>query len=388
RIGFAYSATPTFVVRAGYGIFYSNGNFGGRFGIMGFNPPFTGLKLYLNFDPTNLIPVQQSLVTPSQNLTLGQGPARDFPNGYTHQWNLSLQKELTQSLMVEAAYVGSRGIRLDGTLFPNQPDASPLPLGPRLKYPNIAPDQIVASPAFDSWYNGLVLRTEKRYANGLNFNISYTFSKSLDTNQGSLGNASGGGQPQFSGNIAAEKGRSDFDIRHRFVASTIYDLPFGRGRKFLGGATGFLGALVGGWQLNNIIVAESGQAITPLDPNDQSNTGGNNDRPNLVGNPNTGPKTADVWFNVNAFQLQPFGTFGNAGRGIIDGPGYFTVDLSSVKRTAITERTTLEFRAEAFNLFNRPNFDLPSRVFNTPGFGEIFTAKDSRELQFALKFIF
>src|SRR5262249_39991236 len=193
--------------------------------------------------------------------------------------------------MVEAAYVGSRGERLDGTLFPNQPNASPAPLAGRLRFPQIAPDQIVASPAFDSWYHGLMLRAVKRYTQGLSFNISYTFAKSLDTNQGSLGNASGGGQPQYSGNIAAEKGRSDFDIRHRFVVSTVYDLPFGRGKKFLGDSTGLLGALVSGWQLNNIIVAETGQTFTPLVPTDQSNTGGNNDRPNRVDDPNSGPRT-------------------------------------------------------------------------------------------------
>src|SRR5205085_104757 len=159
-IGFAYMPKDGLVVRGGYGIFYSNGIFGARFGIMGFNPPFTGLKLFLNFNPTNLIPVQQSLVTPSSNLTLGQGPAQDFPNGYTQQWNLSVQKQIAQSVVTEIAYVGTRGIHLDGTLFPNQPNASTAPLGPRLKYPNIAPDQIVSSAAFDSWYHALLLRLE------------------------------------------------------------------------------------------------------------------------------------------------------------------------------------------------------------------------------------
>jgi outer membrane receptor protein involved in Fe transport len=388
RIGVAYAVTPGLVVRGGYGLFYSNGNLGARFGIMGFNPPFTGLKLFLNFDPTNLIPVQQSLVSPSANLTLGQGPARDLPNAYTHQWNLGLQKQLGQSFMVEATYVGTRGERLDGTLLPNQPDASPDPLEPRLKWPNIAPDQIVASPAFDSWYHALILRAEKRYAQGLLLGVNYTFAKSLDTNQGSQGNASGGGQPQFSGDIAAEKGRSAFDIRHRLVLNAVYDLPFGRGRRFLPNATGVLGFLTGGWQLNSIVVAETGQALTPLVPVDQSNTGGNTDRPNQISDPNTGPRTVNQWFNVNAFQTQPFGTFGNAARSGIDGPRFFTLDLSAVKRTRITEGTTLEFRAEAFDLSNRVNFDMPSRVIDTPGFGQIFTAKEARELQFALKFIF
>ncbi|HXN21931.1 MAG TPA: TonB-dependent receptor [Candidatus Dormibacteraeota bacterium] len=388
RIGIAYAPGHGLVFRGGYGIFYSNGIFGARYGIMGFNPPFTGLHLFLNFDPKNPIPVQQSLVSPASDLTLGQGPARNVPNSLIHEWNFSIEKQFTSSLMVEGAYVGTRGTRLDGTLFPNQPDASPLPLKPRLKFQNIAPDQIVASAAFDSWYHGMILRLEKRYSDGLVLNLNYTFSKSLDTNGGSLSNASGGGQPQFSGNIAAEKGRSGFDIRHRFVTSLVYDLPLGAGRKFGGDTHGFLGAVISGWQFNTIIVAESGQAMTPLVPIDRSNTGGNNDRPNLVSKTNSGPKTPNRWFNVDAFALQPFGTFGNAGRSIINCPGFFTVDMSGVKRTKLMETLSLEFRAEAFNILNRANFDFPSRVFNTPGFGQIFTAKDARELQFALKLIF
>ncbi len=389
RIGIAYTPFAGFVVRAGYGIFYSNGIFGARFGIMGFNPPFTGLHLFLNFNPTNLIPVQDSLVSPASDQVIGQGPALNFPDSKIHEWNLSLQKQIGSSMMVEGAYVGSRGTHLDGTLLNNQPNASPLPLTPqRLQYPNIGPSQILAASAFDSWYNALILRAEKKYTGGLLLSMNYTYGKSLDTNQGSLGNGSGGGQPQYSGDIAAEKGRSDFDIRHRFVTSMIYDLPFGSGRRFASSTHGFLGALISGWEYNLILVAQTGQALTPLVPNDQSNTGGDTDRPNLVGDPNAGPHTPNQWFNVNAFALQPFGTFGNAGRGIINGPGFFTVDMAGVKRTKLTESVSLEFRAESFNILNRPNFDLPNRVIGTPGFGEIFTAEDPRILQFALKLIF
>ena len=234
----------------------------------------------------------------------------------------------------------------------------------------------------------MIVRLEKRFSNGLQFNLNYTWAKSLDTGGGSLSNASGNGVPQYSGDIAAEKGRSQFDIRHRFVTNAIYDLPFGRGQHFGATVEGVGGALISGWQVGTIIVAQSGQSMTPLVPIDQSNTGGNNDRPNQVGDPNTGPRTPDKWFNTEAYELQPFGTFGNASRGGIDGPGYFTVDLSIIKNTRLTERLSLQFRAEAFNLFNRPNFDLPSRVFNTPGFGQIFTAQEPRDLQFALKFVF
>src|SRR5262249_4833395 len=131
-----------------------------------------------------------------------------------------------------------------------------------------------------------------------------------------------------------------------------------------------------------------GRAETPLVPFDQSNTGANTDRPNEVSNPNMGPRTANQWFNVNAFELQPFGTFGNAGRGTINGPRYESVDLGIAKNTFVSERLALEFRAELFNLFNHANFDLPDRQFGTPGFGQIFSANDPREIQFALKLHF
>ena len=390
RVGFAYSPFPTVAVRGGFGIFFDTGLSGGRFGILGFNPPFTGLGVALNFNPATPIPAQTLLVTPSFNAVLGQGPAKNFPNGYLEEWNLSVEKQLGSSFVVEAAYIGSRGIKLDGTLLPNQPTASAAPLSGRVQFPVLGVDLEIASAAFDSWYHGLILRGEKRYSHGLVFSGNYTFSKSLDTNGGSLSNFSdqSNGAPQFSGNIAAEKGRSSFDARHRFVFNAVYDLPFGRGKAYLNNYSGFAEKVVGGWQLNTIIVMQSGRPVTATIPFDQSNTGANTDRPNLIGNPNSGPRTPNQWFNVGAFQLQPFGTFGNAGRGIINGPTYKTVDLGIAKITPVNERLGVEFRAEFFNLFNHTNFDLPDRQFKTPGFGQIFSANDPREIQFALKLRF
>jgi len=165
-------------------------------------------------------------------------------------------------------------------------------------------------------------------------------------------------------------------------------LPVGNGKALASNASGIVQKLVGGWQLNTILVAQAGRPETPLLTGDQSETGAFSDRPNLTGDPNTGPKTPDEWFNVNAFQLQPLGQFGNAPRGVITGPGYASLDLGLAKFTPISERLNLEFRAESFNLLNRPNFDLPNRQFGTQTFGEIFSANDPRELQFALKLHF
>ncbi|MBV9608191.1 MAG: TonB-dependent receptor, partial [Acidobacteria bacterium] len=382
RIGFSYSPVTSLVVRGGFGIFYNTGLLGGRFGIMGFNPPFTGLKLFLNFDPTSPIPAQTSLANPLTNVVLGQGPTKHFPDAYLQEWNLSLEKQLTSSMMIEAEYIGSRGIHLDGTTLPNQPVPNGTP-----RWPILGVDLEIAAPVFDSWYHGLVLRTEKRYSRGLVLSASYTFSKSEDTGGGSLSNFSDehSGAPQNSMDIAAEKGLSAFDARHRLVLNGVYELPFGAGRTYAADASGFVGKLISGWQVSPIFVAQAGRPVTPLLLVDQSHTGAFSDRPNIVGDPNSGPKTPDGWFNINAFALQRRGTFGDARRGSILGPGYASFDLSLAKFTSVNERVNVEFRTEAFNLLNRPNFDLPNRQFGTTTFGQIFSANDPRELQFGLK---
>ena len=384
RIGFSYSPTNTLVVRGGVGIFYNTGLLGGRFGIMGFNPPFTGLELFLNFDPTTPIPAPVSLGNPATNVILGQGPTKNFPDAYLEQWNFSIQKQIG-NFMFESAYLGSRGIHLDGTTLPNQPVPGGTP-----KWPILGVDLEIAAPVFDSWYHGLILRTERRYSRGLALSASYTFSKSLDTGGGSLSNFSDqhSGAPQNSADIAAEKGRSAFDTRHRLAFNAVYELPIGRGKALAANASGFVQQLVGGWQVNSILVAQAGRPETPLLTNDQSETGAFSDRPDIIGDPDHGPKTPNEWFDVNAFQLQPLGQFGTAGRGVITGPGYAALDLGLTKFTPISERVNMEFRIESFNLLNRPNFDLANRQFGTPTFGQIFSANDPRELQFALKIHF
>ena len=385
RIGFAYSPTDSLVLRGGFGLFYNTGLLGGRFGIMGFNPPFTGLSLFLNFDPTNPISAPVSLGNPATSVILGQGPTKNFPDAYLQEWNFSVEKQVGSSFMIESEYVGSRGIHLDGTTLPNQPIPGGTP-----RWPLLGVDLEIAAPAFDSWYHGLTLRAEKRYSHGLVLSGNYTFSKSLDTGGGSLSNFSDqhSGAPQNSADIAAEKGRSAFDTRHRVVLNAVYELPFGRGKTLGASVGGVVEKLIGGWQVNTILVAQAGRPETPLLTNDQSETQAFSDRPNQISDPDAGPKTPNEWFDVNAFELQPLGQFGNARRGSITGPRYAALDAGLVKFTPITERVNLEFRAESFNLLNHPNFDLANRQFGTPTFGQIFSANDARELQFALKLHF
>ncbi|HEX5709021.1 MAG TPA: hypothetical protein VFX96_17095, partial [Pyrinomonadaceae bacterium] len=201
--------------------------------------------------------------------------------------------------------------------------------------------------------------------------------------------------PQNSLDTSAERGRSNFDIRHRLSVSYAYDLPFGRGQRFLADR-GLLSSFLGGWQTYGIVTLQTGRPFTVALPTEFDNSGtgrtilgfGANDRPNLVGDPNTGPRTVEQWFNTSAFAFPAPGTFGTAGRNIVEGPGYQNVNASLVKNASLTERVRLQLRMEVFNLFNRPNFNLPDNFIGSPTFGRITSARDPRHIQLGAKLLF
>jgi hypothetical protein len=226
---------------------------------------------------------------------------------------------------------------------------------------------------------------QQRYHSGLTLLGSYTWSKSIDDASGYFSTAGDPNFPQNSYNLRAERGLSDFDVRHRFTASYSYDLPIAKGRR-----------LLGGWQTFGILSFQTGRPFTvALQPgNDNSNTGignlgfGANDRPNVVGNPKSSNQSPQQWFNTAAFVIPPYGSFGNAGRNILEGPGLGTVNVSLLKNTAIAEHMNLQLRVEAFNLFNRANFGLPDNFVGDPAFGSIQSAGSPRHIQFGLKLLF
>ena len=173
-----------------------------------------------------------------------------------------------------------------------------------------------------------------------------------------------------------------------------YDLPFGK--RASGADRGWLATALSGWQTMGIITLQTGRPFTValLSVIDNSNTGrstlgfGANDRPNIVGDPEVSHRTPDQWFNPAAFAFSPFGTFGDAGRNILEGPGYQNVNASLLKNTKLNERINLQFRAEFFNLFNHPNLDLPDNFLGSPTFGRISSAESPRHIQFGLKLLF
>ena len=192
-----------------------------------------------------------------------------------------------------------------------------------------------------------------------------------------------------------EFGRSSFDVRHRFSTSLAWNLPFGPGQRWLNG-NGVLPAIFGDIELQSVVTLESGFPFTValLPEIDNSNTGrstlgfGANDRPNLAGDPVLDDPTPEMWFHTAAFSMPPFGTFGNAGRNILDGPGYQNVNLGILKHVSVSESADLQLRFESFNLFNRSNFNLPDAFLGSPTFGQIVSARNPRQCQFGLKLIF
>jgi hypothetical protein len=216
--------------------------------------------------------------------------------------------------------------------------------------------------------------------------LSYTFGKSIDEGSGTASGSDASGGAQNSRNqFAGERGRSDFDVHHRVVFSPVWALPFGT-------AGGTISSkLISGWQVSGILTVQTGRPFTASESGNISLTSQNSDRPNAVYgcNPNDGPKTVNQWMNTACFTLPTTGTFGNAGRNILTGPGLVTLDAALARVFKITERMRLQFRGEAFNAANHPNFQQASGTQNSPSFGKITaTLVDNREIQFALKLIF
>jgi hypothetical protein len=224
---------------------------------------------------------------------------------------------------------------------------------------------------------------------------SYTWSSSKDDASGLFASAGDPNFPQDSNHPEAEWGRSNFDLRHRFSFGFTCDMPFGAGSSRFADH-GFVSHLLADWALTGIVTLQSGRPFTVmLSPDfDNSNTGrgslgiGPNDRPNVSGDTTVPDPSEAKWFNTAAFSMPAFGTFGNAGRNILEGPGYANVNLGVLKNVRLNGDARLQLRFEAFNLFNRVNYNLPDNVFLSPTFGQILSAGSPRRLQLGVKVLY
>jgi hypothetical protein len=242
---------------------------------------------------------------------------------------------------------------------------------------------------WDGWadFHGLTVQLDTRKYHGLALNTSYTLSHAIDdaSDVGTTNAEFNLPENIYANNLAVEKASSSFDHRNRFVGNLMYELPFARGTR------GWMRAVADGWQLGSILIVQDGAPFTVNlgTANDVANIGlvnGNNiQRPNLAGNPNAGPKTAPAWFNTTAFSLPSAYTFGNAPRNAVAGPGLLEGDASLQKVWPLKDLMSLQFRVDAYNVPNHPNFSLPGRTFGASNFGVVSSAADPREMQFALK---
>jgi len=299
-----------------------------------------------------------------------------------YQWNLGVSRELWSNAGFELQYLGSRSIHLDRSYFNNAPAPGPGPVNPRR--PNQLWGQIrTIQNDLIANYHGFTGIFRQRMSHNLQMLASYTWSHTLDVSTDS----NGGGAAMNDYDWHLDYGNANWDIRHRFVTSFIYDLPR------LNGTNSVLRWTLGSWQANGIFTAQSGIPINVIIAADQANIGRPNQRPNLVGTPsaNCGSGHLIGCINSAAFALPAPFTFGNAGRNLIFGPGLVDADFSLFKNIPINERTTFQFRAEMFNIFNHPNFANPGNpaTWNTASFGNVTqTTTDNRDIQFGAKIIF
>lgn len=236
-------------------------------------------------------------------------------------------------------------------------------------------------------FHSLQVKIEQRLNRGLNYLVAYTASKSIDDSPGiATSSDAGSDTPQNNRNLRDQRGLSDFDIRNRLVLSLVYELPFGPGKPMASSLSNrVLSKLIEGWQIATITTLQSGRPFTVSFSGDRSNTGNNNDRPNLVGDPKLDTRTPERFFNTAAFQVQPQFTFGNVGRNTLFGDGLNNFDISLMKLTSVKELFRVQFRAEFFNIFNNVNFALPNGVVNSSRFGQVSEAGPARQIQFGLK---
>jgi hypothetical protein len=397
RVGFAWSIREQTVLRGGYGIYYDQSPLAPAEALY-FNSPFfdnniffslPGLPLTLD----NPFPSFFPFPLPDSALAI----QRDLRTGYMQHWNFNVEQQVGSRGVLEVAYVGSKGTKLLTARDINQPQPSVLPPGlPFVPRPDPRFDDIdLLESRANSIYHALQARFQQRLTRGFSALASYTWSRSIDDASNFFSSAGDPNFPQNSFNLAAERGRSNFDVSHRLSLSYTYALPFGKGREYLAD-NGWLSTVLSGWETFGIVTFQSGRPFTValLSEIDNSGTGrsilgfGANDRPNIAGNPELSNQTTEQWFNTAAFAFPAPGTFGNAGRNILEGPGFQNVNMSLLKTTRLTERVNLQFRAEAFNLFNHPNFNLPDNFLGSPTFGRITSARDPRHIQFGLKLLF
>jgi hypothetical protein len=397
RVGFAWRPTSSdnFVVRSGFGIYYDelllNAQLNARL-----NPPFRITQTIVNPGTATIQTIFNQ--PPSQTPPGGTFMALNFVDPYQQQWNVGAQVTPARNLLLDASYVGSRGVNLARFHRVNQPEpGQPTPL------PQFQPTLQTIDNSARSHYNALQLKVEKR-SSDLNVLSSYTWSRCIDDGSFFGSNSSGGNTAQDPNDLAAESGLCQYNTNHRFVTNVVYRLPFGSTRKRL--TSGALSKVLGDWDVSGILTLQTGHPLTVTRGIPQSGTvpSGGSDRPDLVGDPDVAGTvagnptcaapaeihTALNWFNPCAFKAAP-GRFGNAPRSNLIGPRFDNLDVSFLRDIPISgEARRLRVELQVFNVLNVAHYNLPVANFDSANFSRILQANTQppRQVQIGVKYIF
>ena len=404
RLSFAYrtSESGKTVVRGGYGIFFDSAE--GR-EIDGASDiyPYVSRNTYTQ-SLGQAAPLQTTdqlfpsftgggVATPAANSFLAVNQSPEPRNPKVQQWSLGVQRQFTSATSAEVNYVGSHG----SNLLMRRNIAQALPytadqptVAERKPYPNFG---VYIDSDWSGWsdYHALNVTLTHR-GRGLLGSVAYTWSKSTDSKSAAAGigaNETAGWQGFLNNHdVARDHGLSSFDVAHRFVASFVWNLPFGKGERIGGDASGFKQAVIGGWQMNGIYLLQGGFPITifAADVGGVLDTFGTN-RADIVGDIHSGGGTINQWFNTAAFAQPALGSFGNSGRSILRAPGINNLDLAFFKNFSLPRDSILQFRVEAFNAFNHPQFSGVSQNITDSNFGVITSARPGRIIQLGAKLI-
>jgi hypothetical protein len=393
RFGVAYQITPRTVLRSGAGVFYASPNFPGVGVTLPGNPPYLvsasypsdqlhpSITLSGGFPAAALNPKTISLAS-----TTLSAFELSFKPAYVAKWSTGLQQQIS-GFVLEANYVGTRGVHLPFFYNLNQPYPGAGSVASREPFQGLNTINYTSVIGASS-YHALETRVERALSHGLQFLASYTYSKTIDTGGEQL---DGDTTLRDARNIDAERSLATFDQRHRFVTSSVYALPIGKGQA-LNLSNRYVDAAFGHWQVNGVFTAHTGQPFTPELNFSPANSG--DGRPNRIGDGNlpSSQRTVSHWFDTSAFQAGPNYVFGNAGRNILIGPGAVNLDFSAFKSFPLPflgESGSAQLRGEFFNMLNHPQFSLPNSTVNIPQGGTITsTASAMRQIQFGLKILF
>jgi hypothetical protein len=387
RVGLAYQATPRTVIRSGFGVFYGRDEDLGVQRRLPNNPPFITSATFVGDQTNPAFLLRNGFPANALDQASGSTDVNNFPFNfpipYVIQWNLNVERDLGRNFVAQVGYTGSEAHKLPGVLNENQPFPGTGNVNARRPYQGFGNIQSY-NPYINSKYDALIAKLERRFAKGMTLLAAYTYAHSIDG--GANNNDANDPAPEDVRNLKLQKGSSNFDIRQRFVLSGLYALPFGKSK-------GALPAFVRDWQLSGIFSAQTGQPFTVTSSTDPTGT-------NITEHPNrlrdgslpSDQRDPSHWFDPTAFVVPTCPCFGNSGRNILRGPGLVNVDLGITRDFNFHERFRLQFRGEAFNLFNHPNFGIPAGTamqIGNPQVGIIGTVVNpERQIQVAMKLYF